>query len=155
MAQDAQTPSVGDMHRPVALVLVALYSLLVVHLTLTDPAQGSWAFDLADRVATRLSGGRLTWTETEVLANVALFVPVGFLLAIALGRVWPAVTLCLIASSLVEWAQLRVVTSRVPTIDDVVHDTMGGLIGALLAGLLLAATSSSPGAARSAAKARP
>lgn len=126
------------MHRLVALALVVLYSLLVAHLTLTDPATGGWAFDLADRVATRASGGRLTWTETEVLANVALFVPLGLLLTVALGRVWPAVTMCLLASAAVELVQLRLVTSRVPTLDDVAHNTLGGLVGALVAGLFLA-----------------
>ncbi|MDO9456620.1 VanZ family protein [Nocardioides sp.] len=126
------------MHRPVALVLVLVYSVLVVHLTLTDPSQGAWAFDLADRVARRASGGGLTWDETEVLANVALFVPLGFLLAVGIGRVWPAVSLCLLASAGVEWAQLQYVASRVPTIDDVVHNTLGGLIGALVAGAVLA-----------------
>lgn len=126
------------MHRLVALVLVALYSLLVAHLTLTDASHGAWAFDLADRVALRASGGELTWTQTEVLANVALFVPLGFLLAIAVGRVWPAVSLCLLGSAGIEWFQTTL-TSRVPTVDDVVHNTMGGLVGALAAGLFLAA----------------
>ena len=151
MGARAEVPSVEGMHRTVALVLVVLYSLVVAHLTLTDPAQGSWAFGLADRVATRVSGGRLTWTETEVLANVALFVPLGFLLAVALGRVWPAVTLCLLTSALVEYAQLRVVTSRVPTMDDVVHNTMGGVIGALLAGVVMVAGRQSTRAVRSGA----
>ena len=126
------------MHRLVALVLVVLYSLLVAHLTLTDASQGAWAFELADRLALRASGGELTWTQTEVVANVALFVPLGFLLAIAVGRVWPAVFLCLLGSAGIEWFQTTL-SSRVPTVDDVVHNTMGGVIGALAAGLFLVA----------------
>ena len=136
MGQGPTAPSVGRVHRLVALALVALYSLLVAHLTLTDPSRGAWAFDLADRVATRASGGALTWDETEVLANVALFVPLGFLLAVGIGRVWPAVSLCLLASAAIEYAQLRLLPSRVPTLDDVVHNATGGLVGALLAGLV-------------------
>ena len=81
-----------------------------------------------------------TNTTTEVLANVALFVPLGFLLAIAIGRVLPAVSLCLLASAGVEWAQRTYVAGRVPTLDDVVHNTLGGLLGALAAGVVLAAT---------------
>lgn len=147
-------PSVGSMDTstgtstgtkarvsPVALVLVAAYALVIAYLTLTDASRGAWAFSLADRAATRLSDGALTWSETEVLANVALFVPFGFLLAIGLGRVWPAVTLCLMTSAAIEWVQYAALPSRVPTLDDVVHNTVGGLVGALAAGVLLLATS--------------
>ncbi|MFL6061693.1 MAG: hypothetical protein ACJ72E_10700, partial [Marmoricola sp.] len=69
-----------------AALLLALYLVLVARLTLADPSGGRWAFSLADYSATRLSGGRMVWSQTEVVANVALFVPLGLLLAIVLRR---------------------------------------------------------------------
>ncbi len=141
MGAAPRVSSVEAMIRPVAALLV-VYSGLVAHLTLTDPSQGRWAFSLADRVAVRVSGGALSWTETEVLANVALFVPLGFLLALAFARVWPAVTACLVASAGIEWAQAAYLPSRVPSSADVLHNTAGGLVGAVLAGLVMAVASS-------------
>ena len=99
-----------------AAVLLGLYSLFVARLTLADPSSGRVVFALADDVATWLSDGRLTWTETEVLANVVLFVPAGFLLAVVLGRPMLSFALCILAS-----------------IADIEHNSLGGLLGAVLA----------------------
>lgn len=138
MGDGGALPSVEHMHRLVAVALVAAYLLVVAHLTLTDPSQGQWAFSLADRVALRVSDGALTWSETEVLANIALFVPLGFLLTIAVGSAWAAVALCAMLSAGIEWVQLALLPSRVPTLDDVVHNSLGGLVGALVAAVCLA-----------------
>jgi hypothetical protein len=116
-----------------AAALLAGYSFVVARLTLWPAAAEADTFDLLDRIMTRLSGGELDWSETEVLANVALFLPAGFLLAVALGRVWLSVVLCLLASVLIEVAQQRYLPSRVPTVDDVEPNGLGGLIGALAA----------------------
>ena len=90
-------------------------------------------FAFADAVATQLSEGRLGWSETEVLANVALFVPAGFLLAVVLGRPLLSVALCLLGSACIELAQQQYLPSRVPSLADVQHNGLGGLFGALLA----------------------
>ncbi|MEO9325001.1 VanZ family protein [Nocardioides sp. C4-1] len=139
------------MHRLVAAALVAAYLFLVAHLTLTDPSNGRWAFSLADRVAVRLSDGALTWTETEVLANIALFVPLGFLLTIATGSAWVAVTLCALLSAGIEWMQLTLLPTRVPTLDDVVHNSLGGVVGAAVAVVCLALVAGATGSRRRAA----
>lgn len=123
------------MKRILALALVVCYSVLVVQLTLRDPAHGRWAFTLADRLAGTASGGRLAWDRTEVLANVALFVPYGFLLTLLLGRAWTAVLACLLVSAGIECAQLVYLPSRVPTLADIEHNVLGGIIGAVAASL--------------------
>ncbi len=77
--------------------------------------------------------GRLQWSLTEVLANVALFVPAGFLLSVVFGAADPE------RCSVRPWlgmhrhrpAGLR--PSRVPSIADVQHNGLGGLLGAVLA----------------------
>lgn len=121
------------MPRLVAAVLLTAYSLVVARLTLADPSAGSWAFSFASDVADRASDGRLVWSQTEVLANIALFVPAGFLLALVVRSPWLSAVLCVLASAAIELAQQRYLPSRVPTIADVEHNGLGGLLGALLA----------------------
>jgi len=116
-----------------AAVLLGLYTVVIARLTLAPASSEDGTFGLLDRIATRLSGGHLDWSQTEVLANVALFVPAGFLLAIVLGRVWASVVLCVLASAAIELAQQRYFPSRVPSLADVEHNGLGGAIGAVLA----------------------
>lgn len=114
-------------------LLLGLYLLLVARLTLADPSAGQFAFSAADTWATRLSGGALDWSETEVLANVALFVPIGFLVTLVLGRPGVGVALCVIASVGIELAQQRWFPARVPSLADVRHNSLGGAFGVLMA----------------------
>jgi glycopeptide antibiotics resistance protein len=116
-----------------AAVLLALYVLFIARLTLADPSSGHIVFALADDLATGLSDGKLTWTETEVLANVALFVPAGFLLTAVLGRPFVSLALCVLGSACIELAQQRYLPSRVPSLADVQANSLGGLVGALVA----------------------
>ncbi|MBN6190626.1 VanZ family protein [Microbacterium sp. K41] len=74
----------------------------------------------------------------EILANVALFVPVGLLLALALPRLrlWQVV-LCGGLMSVVIEAVQGLMPSRVPALSDIIANTSGTLIGAVLALVLL------------------
>ena len=76
----------------------------------------------------------LYWTRLEVLANVAMLVPVALLLTFVLGarRWWLAVTLCVALSFGVELTQ-HFMPGRVATVQDIVANGAGALIGALLA----------------------
>ncbi|WP_408897795.1 VanZ family protein [Nocardioides sp. R1-1] len=121
------------VRRPVAAVLLACYSVVIARLTLADPSAGRWAFDLAGAAAWRASEGRLDWSETEVLANIALFVPAGLLLAVVLGRPLLAALVTVAVSAGIELAQHAFLPSRVPALADVAHNGLGGLLGALLA----------------------
>jgi hypothetical protein len=116
-----------------AALLLGFYVLFIARLTLADPSSGRVVFSLADTFATRVSHGRLQWSETEVLANIALFVPAGFLLAVVLGRPFLSVALCILGSACIELAQQRYLPSRVPSLADIQHNSLGGLFGALLA----------------------
>ncbi|MFL6156505.1 MAG: VanZ family protein [Marmoricola sp.] len=132
------------MTRTAAALLLLAYSYVVVRLTLEPASAGMWAFSLADRIATRTSGGQLQWSQTEVLANVALFVPAGFLLAVVLGRPWLAAALCVVTSAGIEVVQYTSLPSRVGSVLDVEHNALGGLIGAAVAWPLIAAFSRRP-----------
>lgn len=76
----------------------------------------------------------LYWTRLEVFANVAMLVPIALLLTFVLGwrRWWIAVAACAAASIGVEVVQ-HFMPNRVSSTMDIVANSLGGLIGALLA----------------------
>ncbi len=67
----------------------------------------------------------------EAAANVAMFVPLGVLLLVA-TRLRPAVAVVVGAafSGLIELTQLTLLPQRVPTVQDVVMNTLGAVVGA-------------------------
>ena len=69
---------------------------------------------------------------TDVLLNLALFVPLGAGLGIARVRRLPAAVLMLATTIAVEALQLRVVGGRDPSVRDVVANMAGGAVGMLL-----------------------
>ncbi|MCW2528305.1 MAG: VanZ family protein [Pseudonocardiales bacterium] len=114
--------------------LLALYAVLVARLTLEPAGNETPVFERLNRYAAALSGQRLDWSDTEMLANIGLFIPVGFLLAMVLRQVGLSAALCVAGSVLIELGQYRFLPSRVPTIDDVWHNGIGGAIGAAMTG---------------------
>ena len=81
----------------------------------------------------------LGYTQIEFIANVAMFVPLGLLVGVLFGRHhwgW-AVGVGFAASSAIEVGQFVLLPGRYGTIDDVIANTLGALVGALLAGAFL------------------
>lgn len=74
--------------------------------------------------------------DFEILANIALFVPLGFLLPVAFKKLkwWQVDLICLGATCLVELIQPLV--GRACDIDDIIMNTLGGIIGCAPAKLL-------------------
>jgi len=74
-----------------------------------------------------------TYIVLEILANVVLFVPFGILALTAFRwmRVWSATLAGLATSCLIEGVQLFLPT-RYSTVSDLIANTTGALIGALL-----------------------
>jgi len=130
--------------RAVAAVLLVLYTTVVVRLTLMPADTEGQVFGLLDRIMLKVSHGRIEWAQTEQLANIALFVPAGFLLAFVVGRAWLAALLTVLASAAIELAQQRYLPSRVPSVRDVELNSLGGIAGALMAWPLLLTLSRSP-----------
>lgn len=81
----------------------------------------------------------------EFLANVALFVPVGFLLPFAWSRLrlWQVVLIGALMSGLIESVQ-GLMPSRFPTISDVIANSLGTLVGGVIAALLVLILPSRP-----------
>ncbi|WP_052207517.1 VanZ family protein [Sinomonas humi] len=65
-------------------------------------------------------------------ANVAVFVPVGFLLAVLLrpGFRWAAVVLCFLLTTSIEIVQALLLPGRDGNARDIITNTLGGAIGA-------------------------
>lgn len=94
------------------------------------------------RVLSRLhEHGVPSWFDYSVVefsANVAMFVPLGFLLAALFDRrlMWVAVVVAGLVSASIEITQWELLPARYPTVSDVVANTMGATIGVLLFAVL-------------------
>lgn len=77
------------------------------------------------------------WTRLEVLANVAMFVPLALLLTFVLGarRWWLALALCLAVTVGIEATQ-HFMPGRVASMRDIVANGAGAAIGVALAALI-------------------
>ena len=65
----------------------------------------------------------------DILANVVMFVPLGFALAIATDRRWSNVLACFVVTTIVELLQIRVISGRDASLSDILANTLGGLVG--------------------------
>ena len=75
------------------------------------------------------------YNKLEFAANVLMFVPLGFLTSILLpARIWWLALICCPALSVViELTQAQFLSARFATVTDVAANTIGALIGAVLA----------------------
>lgn len=73
------------------------------------------------------------YPEIEFAANVLLFVPLGYLLAVWIGRPWTAFTSAAFVSVVVEFTQSVLLAQRFSTVLDIVANTSGAMIGVMLA----------------------
>lgn len=120
-------------------VLLALWLAFVGYMTLSAVQPHNGIDDFLRRAAQALTGhsSRLSTTSGgwEKLSNVALFLPLGVLVTLVLQQRhrWLAPFLCLAASAAVEVLQAAVVTTRQASLRDVALNTVGGVIGWLIA----------------------
>lgn len=79
------------------------------------------------------------YSDLERLANVAMFVPVGFFIALLLSgpRRWLALLVAPAASVLIETTQLLLLPQRFATVTDVVTNSLGGWVGVGIAALMM------------------
>lgn len=119
--------------RRVVAGLVA-WSAVVVRVTLWPKPAPDDTFDVVRAVLAWLQerGVGLTYAVVEAVANVVMFVPFGVLVGLLLPRRWWAVALGALTSAAIELAQLAFLPSRVPTVQDVVMNTLGAAVGVAL-----------------------
>jgi glycopeptide antibiotics resistance protein len=123
----------------VATFLLLAYTAFVLLVTMwPDPGQLEFG-GIAERVLRVLHRFGVPeafgFTELEFTANVGMFVPLGFLLGLALprGGWWVAVLLLPSFSGFIEVTQGLALQDRVSTMQDVAANTIGGYVGLLLA----------------------
>ena len=133
-----------------AAVLLAVYAVVVLVIvawpTPVDAgSQGEWLKHVLKALHDRRLLVFLGYPQVEFLANVVMFVPLGLLGGVVLGRGrWGWIILAgFAASGLIETLQFFFIAGRYGTVDDVVANTLGTLVGALVARRILRISNSS------------
>ncbi len=123
--------------RRVVVPALVVYLAAVAVVTLTPARTHDGSLGVVRTVLAWLAerGVPLTFELVEAAANVVMFVPFGVLVGLLLGlRRWWAVLLLALATTVTIETVQRAVPDRVPTVQDVVMNTLGGAVGlALLA----------------------
>lgn len=114
-----------------------LYLLAVVRITqwpqLADESDLAWLVDLLAWAHRNGLPAAIGMPVVEASANVAMFVPFGVLVPLVLRRpAWQAVVAGAVFSACLETSQALFFPDRVPSLQDVVMNTAGAALGALL-----------------------
>ncbi len=124
------------LRRRVAAGLLAVYSVALLVVVLEPfPSLANGSIGLTYRVVHALGApGWVGPNDVEFALNIVLFVPVPLLGSFLFPRLaWEAwVGVVLLASGAIEYVQLLVLPGRSPALHDIVANTLGGVIGALL-----------------------
>jgi glycopeptide antibiotics resistance protein len=129
----------------VALALIAFWPVPVDR-NFTGPLQ-----HLINWMHLHGAPGWIRYNTIEFSANIVLFIPVGVFIVVLAGarRWWWAVLVGFAASCTIELGQLLFLSSRFATVNDVIANTSGALLGALLGlALLVLAEIARPALAR-------
>ena len=128
---------------PILSAMTFAYLAFVGWVTLgpqpVDTAEGSMLANTLALFAEHPLTRWLTYSRVEFLANVGMFVPVGVLFLLLLGRrLWPRAVLAGFAlTCAIEGVQLFL-PHRFPDVRDLLANSLGGLIGVLVALVVLA-----------------
>jgi hypothetical protein len=114
-----------------ARIVLALYILAGAAITLGPTPE--WLFGRGERAVGEATDGALSSQAIEAAANVALFVPLGFLLCRSLPAVhrWLVWLLCTAASAGIELYQYAL-PGRDATVRDLLTNSLGAAVGVAL-----------------------
>ncbi|KQT02238.1 hypothetical protein ASG23_02525 [Cellulomonas sp. Leaf395] len=114
-------------------MLLGVYLVGLARVTLWPELSDNDGFDLVRTILGWLDdhGIALTYSVTEFVANIALFVPFGVLVSLLQPRrpPWAVVALGLATSLAIEVAQLLFLPLRVADVRDLVANTLGTAVG--------------------------
>lgn len=137
------------MRHRLLLAVTGLYLLAVAWITLNpslgDPKRNAFLEGLLAAFAATPALAWIDYDVVEFTANIVLFVPMGVLLALLLGRGrrWLALSLGVAASLTIEFIQLFE-PARVSDARDIIANSLGAIIGI---GLVVVASRPRPSAA--------
>lgn len=114
---------------------MAIYLIVVLAMLLLPVSYGQ-VVTTVWRWLTAEAGARFGAGWIEFSANIVLFVPMGFLLTVLFRHPWYGATLAVGLSAVAELAQI-VIPNRQATLRDVISNSIGAALGALLAWLIV------------------
>lgn len=129
----------------VALVLLAVYVGLVLVATLSPtPLDLGYESSIERLLDVLHRNGVPSWfgySKLEFAANIVMYVPLGFLVGLALPRraLWAGIVVVPLFSAIIEFIQTLVLDARFGTAWDVIANTLGGWTGLLGAVVIRAA----------------
>lgn len=132
-------PAKSGVRSWITFILLVCYTGFVLFVTLVPRLSDLKTDSLAERVLGFLHRvGVPAWfgyDKLEFTMNVAMFIPLGFLVGLALSRrrIWLGVLILPAFSASIEWMQGALLLERVSDVRDVVANGVGGWIGLLLA----------------------
>jgi len=138
-------PPKSRVRQNLGLALVLGYGLIVILATMwPTPLDQGFASSINRLLAVLHRNGIPEWfgyTKLEFSANVLMFVPLGFLVSMLLPvRVWwLALIICPGLSVAIELTQGLALSARFATVSDVLSNSLGAIIGALIAVMIRAA----------------
>lgn len=138
-AQDDRKPARSRMRVGLATVLFVVYLAFVMWVTMSPSLDGVGVDSVAERVLRVLHRvgvpDAFGYMELEFVANIGMFIPLGFLLGLALpGWGWWLALILLPAYSIgIEWYQGEFLGERVADVRDIVANSLGSWIGTLIA----------------------
>lgn len=117
---------------------LTVIAIVVFVITLTPtPVDAGYSDEIKQLLAFLHSHGVPTWfgyRKLEFSANVVMFAPLGFFLGLLLSRRWWIAVLALpVLSVLIECAQYLFLPGRFATVTDVIANSIGAGLGAMLA----------------------
>ncbi len=143
-ADDDRKPRRSRLRVGLATVLFIFYLGFVMWVTMTPSLDGVGVDTVADRVLSVLHRigvpESFGYMELEFAANIGMFIPLGFLLGLALpGWGWWLALILLPAYSIgIEWFQSEFLGDRVGDVRDIISNSLGAWIGTLIAATLRA-----------------
>jgi glycopeptide antibiotics resistance protein len=138
-------PPKSRMRQQLGWILVFAYGFVVLLATMwPTPLDLGYAASINRVLDVLHRNGVPEWfgyTKLEVSANVLMFVPLGFFVSMLLPvrGWWLALIICPGLSVAIELTQAYALSARFATVSDVIANSTGALIGAVLAVLLRAA----------------
>ena len=138
-------PPASRMRQNLGVILVLAYGVLILVATMwPTPLDQGYEASIVKLLEVLHRNGVPQWfgyTKLEVTANVGMFIPLGFFVSMLLPfRVWwLALIICPGLSVAIELVQSIALSSRFATVSDVVANSTGAFIGAVLAVSLRAA----------------
>ncbi|MCW2602749.1 MAG: VanZ family protein [Pseudonocardiales bacterium] len=119
--------------RAAASIALAIYLGLLARVTLWPESSQRPVWHRLNAGSKAVSSGQIDHRDTEVLANIALFVPFGVLAVVVLRRVLIALAIAVALSAAIELTQHWWLPTRDGTVQDVALNVLGAAIGCALA----------------------